>query len=109
MMGSDSEQHDYVSDRNGRLFDKMKYTHIQELLPEIKEMIAKGISQREIEGLLGLIGDRPIHNLLKRAAKREESCRRHRTTSQRPSTQRCSAKRYRDRTGIRDKTLKNGE
>ena len=29
---------------------KRKYTHIQELMPEIKEMIAKGKSQREIEG-----------------------------------------------------------
>lgn len=29
---------------------KRKYTHMQELLPEIKEMIAKGKSHREIEG-----------------------------------------------------------
>ena len=51
---------------------KRKYTHIQELLPEIKEMIAKGKSQREIEGLLGLSGDRPIHNLLKRERRKEK-------------------------------------
>lgn len=51
---------------------KRKYTHIQELLPKIKEMIAKGKSQREIEGLLGLSGDRPIHNLLKRERRKEK-------------------------------------
>lgn len=51
---------------------KRKYTHIQELLPEIKEMIAKGKSHREIEDLLGLSGDRPIHNLLKRERRKEK-------------------------------------
>lgn len=44
---------------------KRKYTHIKELLPEIKGMLAAGKSQREIEQHLELTGDRPIHNLLK--------------------------------------------
>jgi hypothetical protein len=36
------------------------------LLPVIEGMIADGMSHREIEKELGLEGDRPIHNLLKR-------------------------------------------
>lgn len=45
---------------------KRKYTKIQMLLPVIEGMIADGMSHREIEKELGLEGDRPIHNLLKR-------------------------------------------
>lgn len=45
---------------------KRRYTKTLELLPIIEEMIAKGMSHREIEEELGLEGDRPIHNLLKR-------------------------------------------
>ena len=45
---------------------KRKYTKIQVLLPVIEGMIADGMSHREIEKELGLEGDRPIHNLLKR-------------------------------------------
>ena len=45
---------------------KRKYTKIQMLLPVIEGMIAEGMSHREIEKELGLEGDRPIHNLLKR-------------------------------------------
>ena len=51
---------------------KRKYTHIQELLPEIKAMIANGRSHREIETYFGLTGDRPIHNLLKRERRKEK-------------------------------------
>ena len=36
------------------------------LLPVIEGMLAAGMSHREIEDELGLEGDRPIHNLLKR-------------------------------------------
>ena len=36
------------------------------LLPVIEKMLEAGMSQREIEEELGLEGDRPIHNLLKR-------------------------------------------
>ena len=49
-----------------------RYTHIQELLPVINAMIANGKSHREIEEELGLPGDRPIHNLLKRERRKEK-------------------------------------
>lgn len=42
------------------------YQHILELLSKIKEMQEKGMSHKEIENTLGLTGNRPIHNLLKR-------------------------------------------
>ena len=45
---------------------KRRYTKIQVLLPVIEAMIASGKSHREIEEELGLEGDRPVHNLLKR-------------------------------------------
>lgn len=48
-----------------------KYQHILELLPKIKEMQEKGMSHKEIENALGLTGDRPIHNLLKRERRKE--------------------------------------
>jgi len=51
---------------------KRKYTHIQEILPEIQVMIANGKSHREIEEFLGLTGDRPVHNLLKRERRKEK-------------------------------------
>ena len=51
---------------------KRRYTHIQEILPEIKAMIAHGKSHREIEAFFGLTGDRPVHNLLKRERRKEK-------------------------------------
>ena len=36
------------------------------LLPVIENMLEAGMSHREIEDELGLEGDRPVHNLLKR-------------------------------------------
>ena len=48
-----------------------KYTHIKELLPEIKMMLEEGKTHREIEEFFHLQGDRPIHNLLKRERKNE--------------------------------------
>ena len=45
------------------------YQKIKELLPVIESKIKAGMSQREIEAELGLGGDRPIHNLLKRKRK----------------------------------------
>ena len=48
-----------------------KYQHMQELLPEIKELLAKGMTQKEVEDKLGLTGNRPIHQLLKRERQRE--------------------------------------
>lgn len=51
---------------------KREYTHVQSLLPEIKAMIESGKSHREIEEFLGLSGDRPVHNLLKRERRKEK-------------------------------------
>ena len=48
-----------------------KYQHTQELLPEIKELLANGMTQKEVEDRLGLTGYRPIHQLLKRERQRE--------------------------------------
>ena len=48
-----------------------QYQHVQMLLPQIKEMLAKGMTQREIEKKLGLSGDRPIHRLLTRERRKE--------------------------------------
>ena len=47
------------------------YQHTLELLPQIKEMLANGKTHKEIESALGLVGDRPVHNLLKRERKKE--------------------------------------
>ena len=48
-----------------------KYQHVQEMLPQIKEMLAAGMTQTEVEEALGLTGDRPVHALLKRERKKE--------------------------------------
>ena len=48
-----------------------RYTKTQHLLPTIEEMIAAGKTHKEIECELGLEGDRPVHNLLKRERKKE--------------------------------------
>ena len=45
---------------------KRRYTNMLALLPEIERMLESGMSHREIEEKLGLEGDRPVHNLLKR-------------------------------------------
>ena len=50
-----------------------KYQHTKDLLPQIKEMLGQGMTQKQIEDKLGLTGDRPIHNLLKRERKKETS------------------------------------
>ena len=51
---------------------KRRYTKIQELLPVIERMLEAGMSHRQIEEELGLQGDRPIHNLLKRQRRKAE-------------------------------------
>ena len=48
-----------------------RYQHTLALLPQIKEMLEKGMSHREIEKKLGLTGDRPVHQLLKRERRKE--------------------------------------
>lgn len=45
---------------------KRRYTNMVALLPVIEGMLTAGMSHREIEDELGLEGDRPVHNLLKR-------------------------------------------
>lgn len=48
-----------------------KNQHIMALLPQIKEMLAAGKTQKEVEKELGLSGYRPVHELLKRERKKE--------------------------------------
>ena len=50
---------------------KRRYTNMVAMLPVIEAMLAAGMSHREIENELGLEGDRPIHNLLKRQRRKE--------------------------------------
>ena len=50
-----------------------KYQHTKELLPQIKEMLAQGMTQKQVEDKLGLKGYRPVHELLKRERKKEIS------------------------------------
>ena len=45
---------------------KRRYTNMLALLPVIESMLEAGMSHREIEDELGLEGERPVHNLLKR-------------------------------------------
>ena len=50
---------------------KRRYTNMVALLPTIEGMLEAGMSHREIEEELGLEGDRPVHNLLKRQRRKE--------------------------------------
>ena len=50
-----------------------KYQHMQHLMPRIKEMLHQGMTQKEVENVLGLTGYRPVHALLKRERKKERS------------------------------------
>ena len=47
-----------------------RYQKMQKLLPENKRMPERGMSQGEAAERLGLKGDRPIHDLLKRERKK---------------------------------------
>ena len=49
---------------------KRKYTKVQALLPVIEQMLKTGMTHKQIEEELGLEGDRPVHNLLKRERKK---------------------------------------
>ena len=49
------------------------YQNMKMILPKIKEMLASGMSQKEVEKALNLVGNRPIHDLLKRERRREKS------------------------------------
>ena len=48
-----------------------RYQKAKVLMPKIEKMLALGMTQKEIEKELGLEGDRPIHNLLKRERRKE--------------------------------------
>ena len=50
-----------------------KNQHTKELLPQIKEMLAQGMTQKQVEDKLGLKGYRPVHELLKQKRKKELS------------------------------------
>ena len=58
---------------------KRRYTNMQVLLPTIEKMLESGRSHRESEAELGLEGDRPVHNLLKRQRKPPSGGRREST------------------------------
>ena len=49
-----------------------KYQQTKKLLPQIQEMLASGMTQKEVEKVLGLTGYRPVHALLKRERKKEQ-------------------------------------
>ena len=48
-----------------------RYQKVQGLLPEVKLLLEKGMTQREVAEALRLEGDRPIHALLKRERKKK--------------------------------------
>ena len=48
-----------------------RYQHTQILLGQIKEMLAGGMTQKEVEQKLGLSGYRPVHELLRRERRKE--------------------------------------
>ena len=48
-----------------------QYQKKQHLLDQIKEMLASGMTQKEVEAELGLTGYRPVHELLKRERKKK--------------------------------------
>ena len=48
-----------------------QYQKKQHLLEQIRQMLASGMTQREVEEELGLTGYRPVHELLKREGRKE--------------------------------------
>lgn len=52
--------------------EKRRYTHVQELLPEIQAMIAEGKTQREIAAFFGLKDKNVVKQLLKRERRKQE-------------------------------------
>ena len=51
---------------------RQKYTHVQVLLPEIREMVAAGKTQREIAEQFGLRDKYVVKQLLARERRKEE-------------------------------------
>ena len=50
---------------------KRNYTHVQALLPEIKDMLAEGKSQREVAEYYGFPDKQVVKELLKRERRKE--------------------------------------
>jgi len=50
---------------------KRRYTHTQVLLPEIRAMVSKGMSQREIAEHFGFSSKEVVRELLKRERRKE--------------------------------------
>lgn len=50
---------------------KRKYTHVQELLPEIQRMAEEGMSQREIAEHFGFSSKKVVKNLLGRERRKQ--------------------------------------
>lgn len=48
-----------------------RYQRLKELWPVIEPMLEKGIPQKEIEKKMGLKGERPIHDYLKRERRKQ--------------------------------------
>jgi SOS-response transcriptional repressor LexA len=48
-----------------------RYQRLKELWPVIEPMLEKGIPQKEIENELGLKGEQPIHDYLKRKRRKQ--------------------------------------
>ncbi len=55
--------------------EKRRYTKIQIYLPEIKEMIAQGKSQREIAEYYGLSNKTVVKDLLRRERRKDEKAK----------------------------------
>ena len=51
--------------------EKRNYTHVQEWLPEIKAMLAKGKTQREVAEYYGFRDKQVVKELLKRERRKE--------------------------------------
>lgn len=49
-----------------------RYQKMQEIMPEIEAMLAKGKTHREIEEHFGLEGKQPIHDMLKRERRKQK-------------------------------------
>ena len=51
--------------------EKRRYTHVQELLPEIQAMVAEGKTQREIAEFFGFKGKQVVRGLLNRERRKQ--------------------------------------
>lgn len=49
-----------------------RYQHTIELLPQIREMLARGMTQKEVAEELGLAGKKSVHDLLTRENRKQK-------------------------------------